>query len=153
MEGLDLPPVLDLKRVQHLANVERLFLQLAVGREDIANSCHFHDELVLKRFQAEVWDLNSISNHLVNVEKVVVCLPEICKGNESFSLNGSQLLIGLLLVVNVHFVPLFERLDGVLAPRDVGVHCEALHIAGVERQLPERTHRLLAVEVVDIGGV
>jgi len=116
VEWLNLPPVLNLKHVQHLANIVWLFLELAVGGENVANSSQFHDELVFEGLLAEVRYLNAISNHFFNVEVVVVCFPQICQGDKGFRLNGAQLLIGLFLVVDVHFVPLLKRFDSVFTP-------------------------------------
>lgn len=79
MEWLDLLPILNFKYPEHLLDIVGLVFELPEVSKDIAHFSQFENELVLKSLQSKLWNVDSISYHLIYIVKVVVGLPQISK--------------------------------------------------------------------------
>ena len=84
---MDFFPVFNFKNCQHLADVVGE-IQSAVVSENIAYPGHFQNKLLFKSLKAEVWYLDFLCYHLVDVMEVEVGFPHFSQRFECCVVDG-----------------------------------------------------------------
>ena len=83
LKGRDLLPIRNLQNLEHVSDVERELFEISIVAQNLADSGHLEDKLVLEGLEAELGHLDFIFNHHLEVVEVLVGLPKLGERLES----------------------------------------------------------------------